>query len=266
VGSELKHRKRRSKTGRNGIDWYDVIGTDPDTFADTFHENRPSWVSGGSISHHDARFLFKSALEARSPVAVELGTASGFSTALLCHALRFASAAHLIRPEFTVVSYDLRSEFYLDERHAVGDVVYERLPADMRQHVLFHNPATSVDVRKHFRENEIAFMFLDANHRHPWPTLDLLATMEQLRPGGLVVIHDINLPLRRPEFPDWGAKHLFDGLDVEKRVASGEEIPNIGTVTIPGGKDQLRDQLLRILFAHPWEADVDENVTTVALS
>jgi hypothetical protein len=73
--------------------------------------------------------------------------------------------------------------------------------------------------------------FIDANHKHLWPTLDLLAALPCLRAGATVPLHDINnLPVTHPQFAGWGVKHLFDDLDVEKQAGENERIPNIGTI------------------------------------
>jgi hypothetical protein len=58
----------------------------------------------------------------------------------------------------------------------------------------------------------------------------------RLRPGATVVLHDINLPLVEPEFQDWGAKYLFDGLDTTKDVPDDGELANIGRFAIPEDK------------------------------
>jgi hypothetical protein len=62
-----------------------------------------------------------------------------------------------------------------------------------------------------------------------------------------------------PRFPVWGAKYLFDGLDLEKGVPDDAEPPNIGSIRIPEDKDQLGAELLKILFAHEWETDVNDD-------
>jgi len=248
-------------------DWSRVIGSRPDNFSDAFYEARPGWVEGSEISHHDARFLFRQALEAGAEVAVEIGTASGFSTALLCHALNFARAAGLVSPDFRVVTYGSDPVFYLDHNRRTGDAARELLPSELLEHVTFHAPATAADVRRHFGHDAIEFLFIDASHPHPWPTLDLLATLDCLRGGAVVVLHDINLPLVHPEFPEWGVKHLFDNLDGWKRLGPGDPVPNVGSITISKNKEELRGRLLKILFDYRWQADdVSEEVATLALT
>ena len=110
--------------------------------------------------------------------------------------------------------------------------------------------------RRRYRQRHVAdsirFLFLDANHSHPWPALDLLALLEVLGAGATVVLHDVNLPRIHPEFSEWGVNHVFEDLKVEK-VVPDVELPNIGAFVVPNAKEQVRDQLIGIVQSHPWE-------------
>ncbi len=245
--------------------WSEIIGCEPEEYCDRLYASRPEWVVG-TVSSYDACFLFRRALEAATNLVVEIGTASGFSTVFLCHALNLASKANLIGPDFEVVSYDLRTWFYADETRETGDAARELLEPELLEHVVFRSPATALTVATHHDHDSLSFMFIDANHAHPWPTLDLLATLDCLLPGAEVVLHDINLPVRKENFPEWGVKHLFDDLDVHKDVDSADPLPNIGSIVVPTEKELFRDQLLSILFAHTWEVDVGVDITTAALA
>lgn len=229
------------------------------------HARRPEWARAGSVSVDDAQFLFARVIVARVETVVELGTASGVSTAILCHALDTAHRTGKISSGYRVLSYDQRDTFYLDPSRAVGDAAREMLDPVLVSHIEFRHPATAITLREHHAPGEIGMLFIDANHSHPWPVLDLLATLELLRPGAEVIFHDINLPLVSPEFNVWGAKHLFDDLDVKKHAALMPDPPNIGSVIIPVDKASLREQLLAIVHAHEWEADVPEGVTAALL-
>jgi predicted O-methyltransferase YrrM len=246
-------------------EWSDIVGCDLDEYCDRVYELRPEWVTG-SVSSPDARFLFERALRARTEHVVEIGTASGFSTTFICLALDLARRAKTIGTDFGIVSYDISPQYYADTSRTPGDAARELLDPELLGHITFRAPASSLEVRGHHPRDSVRFMFLDANHAHPWPTLDLLATLDCLAPGAEVVVHDINLPLKNDEFPVWGAKYLFDDLRADKEVDPAEPLPNIGSLTVPAEKDELRDQLLSILFAHPWERDVDTDVTTAALA
>ena len=205
-------------------------------------------------------FLSRSAYEARSALAVEIGTGSGFSTAVLCHALHFASADGLIDSDFRVVTYDISPTVYGIPTKRVGDAAREILTPTMLGHIEFRSPAGASDANSELDATGIEMMFVDGHHAHPWPTLDLLATLDALRPGAVVVLHDINLPRRHPQHDDWGAKYLFDGVHAEKQVPANETLPNIGSLKIPSDKAALRTQLCEIVDKHPWQREIPEHV------
>ena len=205
-----------------------------------------------------SRFLFKKALEARTALVVEIGTASGFSTAVLCHALDLASQAGLVGSDYKVVSYDIDPMFYADRTIRTGEGAREQLSKDLLNHIVFRNPAVATDTRQDFAHGQVEFLFIDANHDHPWPTLDLIAMLDCLAPGATVILHDINLPILIPTSSGWGPKYLFDELEIEKRVPEDGVLANIGSITIPRVKKALKKQLLKILYAHDWQADISQ--------
>ncbi len=228
-------------------------------FARSLADNRPKWTSG-SLSQADTNFLFHEALESRCQLAVEIGTGCGFSATILGHALHMSQlisqenlSAHV---DFRVDSYDAFSRFYADQTKKVGDSAREQLPAEILKHVNFYNPFCALDMAARYQENELNFIFIDALHKHPWPTLDLLAILPCLKPGATVVLHDINLPLRQPKHSHWGVKHLFDALNLEKKEDTHEARSNIGSFKLPADKFEFKNQLIRIINSHPAEIEV----------
>lgn len=216
--------------------------------------SRPDWVAG-TISLDDARYLFGRVLAAGADPVVEVGTASGVSTAIVATALDLAAARTAGAPPPRLFTYDISPYFYADPSHATGDAAREMVPDELTGTIIFRQ-ASAAGLRTEHGADAIAFLFLDANHKHPMPAIDLLAALDALAPGAEVAMHDINLPRLRAEFADWGAKHVFDGLDLEKYVDPDVELPNIGSVIVPQDKAEMRDQLLELLYAHPWETEV----------
>src|SRR5438093_9842748 len=98
----------------------ELIGCSPDAFADSLWHARPEWVKEGSLGFYDTRYLLQSVLKYPSKIAVEIGTATGFSTAVLCHALNFAHRAGLIPSDYRVVTYDISRRYYADLSKEVG--------------------------------------------------------------------------------------------------------------------------------------------------
>ena len=175
---------------------------------------------------------------------------------VLCHALNFASKSLLIDPDFHVFSYDISSRCYHDQSRSIGDATREQLPSDLLEHVVFRNPNVAADAADD--HPTIRFAFIDANHEHPWPTLDLLALLDCLEVGAQVLLHDVNLPLIHAEHQVWGAKWLFDAVELEKMVTDDVEIPNIGPFSIAADKERVREQLIALLASETWAANVSE--------
>ena len=97
----------------------------------------------------------------------------------------------------------------------------------------------------------IDLTFIDANHYHPWPLLDLLHLTVAARPWSWVVLHDINLPAVSPAFQAWGAKWLFEAWPLAKVTGGGADA-NIGAVQLPGDPRALIPMAARLL-ERPWE-------------
>ena len=125
--------------------WRNVIGSDPDAFCTTFYRARPSWIEG-SLSEDDARFLFQQVLTAGADEAVEIGTGSGFSTAVLAHGMHFRAAAGQAPHDWRVRSYDFFEQLWFDHGRQVGDAARELLSESLLAHIEFNSPAIAVDV------------------------------------------------------------------------------------------------------------------------
>jgi predicted O-methyltransferase YrrM len=226
--------------------------------ADEIYAARPDWATG-FVSRYDARYLLIRTVESGAERVVEIGTASGVSTAVLCHALSLAHAAGRVGAAYEVRTYDISTRFYADRDKATGAAAHEMLPPEIAEHVVFRNSATTRTAVEDLGPDALDLMFIDADHRHPWPTLDLLTALEVLRPGAEVILHDINLPARHPR-GSWGAKNLFDKLDARKEAYEADEIGNIGSVWIPADKEAFREHLQGIARDYEWETKVSPEV------
>jgi predicted O-methyltransferase YrrM len=233
--------------------------------SDRVYATRPEWATG-HISRRDARFLFRRLLETAPGVVIEIGTATGVSTAIICHGAKTAAAAGKGPADFEVHTYDISTRFYANREKRVGDAAREMLDSELLEHVSFHAPATAATVREQHSPDSIEFAFIDAAHKHPWPVLDLIAMLTCLRPGADVLLHDINLPQLTEENKVFGAHLLYEGLDVEKEADDGAPIPNIGRIRIPDDKAKLREELLALMDAHEWEVEPQPEQIRVALA
>jgi hypothetical protein len=95
------------------------------------------------------------------------------------------------------------------------------------------------------------FCFIDANHAHPWPLLDLLHLSTVARPASWIALHDIELPRLYPQFQVHGAQWLFEAWPFNK-IHGVDGSVNIGAVQLPRNLEQLVPMAIELL-QRPWE-------------
>ena len=111
-------------------------------------------------------------------------------------------------------------------------------------------PAGSVDLT-----------FIDANHSHPYPLLDLLQATAFAKPGSWVILHDVDLPIQHPQFQTYGPRWLFHAWPFNK-VKAFDRWASIAAVQLPEDPSLLVPMALALLEM-PWEQDIC--METVAL-
>ena len=205
----------------------------------------PAWAAG-ALPRHDAEFLTEIIAANQPETIVEIGVASGVSSAVILRALDALPdpAGRILR------SCDIVPACYFDARYATGEAVRSMYPAPQSQWLL----DTNLDTRRFSQSAapaSVDLTFIDANHYHPWPLLDLLHMSVAARPWSWVVLHDINLPQVSPEFQAWGAKWLFEAWPFAKVTGGGID-GNIGAVQLPGDPRALIPVAARLL-QRPWE-------------
>jgi predicted O-methyltransferase YrrM len=205
----------------------------------------PAWAAG-ALPRHDAAFLVD-VIHAHQPATiVEIGVASGVSSAVILSALD----ALPMSASRTLHSCDIVPRCYFDSQYATGEAVQSMYPKARARWVL----NTDLDTRRLSQTAppaSIDLLFIDANHYHPWPLLDLLHMTVAARPWSWVVLHDINLPEVSPAFQAWGAKWLFEAWPLAKIEGGGPD-SNIGAVQLPGDPRTLIPMAERLL-QRPWE-------------
>lgn len=192
----------------------------------------PAW-SEGHVSYDDVVFLDEMVRLVSPRCVIEVGVASGCSSAVLLRALRELGG------ERTLHSYDLLDHCYMAPERPLGAAVDELIPAE-RHCWRLHPGKTALDAGQEHAGRGVELAFIDADHRHPWPSLDLWALLPALAPGTWVVLHDIALP----DFSDWkvfGAQYLFEAWPGEKRASSGHS--NSGAIRLPGSITTAREWL-----------------------
>jgi hypothetical protein len=206
----------------------------------------PSWAAG-SIPRHDAEFLTGMIAVTQPTTVVEIGVASGVSSAVILSALDQLPDDGDAR---VLQSCDIVPTCYFDSQYATGEAVRTMYPQPRTRWIL----DTNLDTRRLSQTAvpaSVDLTFIDANHYHPWPLLDLLHLSVVAKPWSWVVLHDINLPNVSPALQAWGAKWLFEAWPFAKIVGGGTE-GNIGAVQLPADSRALIPAAARLL-QRPWE-------------
>jgi predicted O-methyltransferase YrrM len=207
----------------------------------------PAWVTGATPLR-DAEFLLEM-VTAQAPVrVVEVGVAAGVSSAVLLYSLDTLPGEGWQRE---LISCDSQAGCYFDASRPTGGAVGEIYPR-FRSHWRLETGIGARELARTIQPGSVDLTFIDANHSHPWPLLDLLHLTACAKPGSWVVLHDINLPVLKPQFQVWGAKWLFDAWPFEK-VAGGAPRFNIGAVRLPDDFATLVP-VATALFRRSWDS------------
>jgi predicted O-methyltransferase YrrM len=195
----------------------------------------------GAIGMGDLLFLHAFVNVLAPDRVVEIGTLSGFSAAVIADAV----AQHQ-RPESDSVlvdTIDLSERCITDQTKPVGFEIPQLVPG-LSSRIRVHAGKDVRHIEQIARAGELQLVFIDADHQHPRPTLDLIRVARFVRPGGWVVVHDIELgslgermhaagvPLEHGA-PS-GAQWLFEAWPFEK-ISGG----NIGALRLPSNVRDL---------------------------
>ncbi|MDH4063493.1 MAG: class I SAM-dependent methyltransferase [Acidobacteriota bacterium] len=206
----------------------------------------PPWARGVTPKA-DAEFLLQMIAIEQPRRIVELGVASGVSSAVILYAL---DTLPDIPGGRWLHSCDIQPTCYFDPAYATGDAVRSMYPHPRSRWVL----DTDLDARRLSQAaagRDVDLTFIDANHCHPWPLLDLLHMTAIARPQSWIILHDINLPVIHAECQIWGAKWLFDAWPFEKLTGASVQA-NIGAVRLPRKLPDLIPVAAELLH-RPWE-------------
>lgn len=213
----------------------------------------------GNITLSESKFIYDQIIAHNAYECIEIGVASGCSSAVMIAALleneKISGEIH------TLYSYDLLPNCYWDKSLKIGYAGREMLKGKREHHYnwLLRTQTTCLDLEKYHLENSADLIFIDACHDHPWPAIDLQACLPYIKNNGIIILHDINLPLKNPKYKSDGVKTLYYGLDCEK-FHINEKIPNIGGIKINNDKQYLKNQLKKIIKKNTWKIEVGDEV------
>lgn len=195
----------------------------------------------GSIAVGEILFLQDLISDFRPRSFLEIGMASGLSTGLIAHCMDHNGGG-------TLLSFDYDDTFFGDPTKPNGFLfpeVYTGSRVDA--HLLKFKIAP--DVVEMDRKFDMAF--IDANHQHPWPGLDMMCVWPYMTGPRIMVHHDLQLFLKQDVVYGIGPKFLYDQFPDDRRIKSEAENGNIFAVDLDMSRDAFEDILIN-LFKLPW--------------
>jgi predicted O-methyltransferase YrrM len=221
----------------------DIVETMPSELK-AVYEKKPAWVAR-EIIKEEALALYTEIERAGAKSAIEIGVASGFSSSVILSALQRQSSGAML------YAFDLAKQCYFDKTKLTGQAVSEIIGKVANYKLT--TGVTSADLPA--STPIVDFIFIDAGHRHPWPALDLLSLYRFLKPGGVIALHDINLPLQsKGAYRQNGPRDLIRAWLGPKRIY--KMAPNIGFVE--GGSDvDVFESICRCMEVD-WDVEVEE--------
>jgi cephalosporin hydroxylase len=202
----------------------------------------------GGIGGRDCFFLTALVSILAPRRVIEIGTLTGFSAAVIAAAIH---RQHGNRGEISVETIDALTHCLIDETRPIGFEIPELIP-DLASMVRVHTGRKSDYVRELGLRDEFALGFIDADHRHPWPLLDVLRLAPYIQSAGWIALHDIQLGTHgrkekaagrslEGETP-YGAEWLFDRWPFRKIRSA-----HIGAIELPARKADLVSFSLNLL-------------------
>lgn len=213
---------------------------DRPTIASLFtHFWQPGFMSA---SADELLFLQKIILERRPKTIVEIGVASGITTGFLARFLEMVGGDR-------VIGIDFHDFFHGDPSRPMGYMAKQVYSGPVKSDIFVKK--TSLDLEAVLGDVRPEVVFIDANHHHPWPTLDMIATVPFVAPKAIIAHHDLTLFRRQTNVLGVGPKYLFDQIPPRLRSAPPEFGGNIFSILMPDNLQVIARALGTALLL-PW--------------
>jgi predicted O-methyltransferase YrrM len=207
----------------------------------------------GGIGSRDYFFLTALVSILAPRRVIEIGTLTGFSAAIIAAAIH---RQHGGGERISLETIDTHTHCSIDLTRPIGFEIPELIP-DLASTVRVHTGHGSDFVRELAASEDFGLAFIDADHRHPWPLLDVLRLAPYVQGGGWILLHDIQLGTYGRERraagqslengTPYGAEWLFDRWPFRKIRSF-----HIGAIELPVRKAALVPLALS-LMEEPFE-------------
>lgn len=195
----------------------------------------------GTTTPDELDYIQRLIRQHRPKRVIEIGTASGVTTG-------FIAAFIAENGGESVTSIDLRKTFFAERDQPVGYLARE-IYQGQDVEIAVHDQSSSLDLSSLNGHWDMAF--IDANHQHPWPTLDTLALVPYLSGPKIVIHHDLQLYRRFRAFRGVGPRILFNEMPDSHRHACNANGWNIYSLDMKMERDMLEHIAIGALSL-PW--------------
>jgi len=201
------------------------------------------WRAGfGSIAKDEVLFV-QALIEAHKPKTfLEIGMASGLSGGIIANILEENGGE-----VFTTIDHD--NTFFADPAKENGFLI-DRIFTGKRLKIDKLPFTTSLDLARVGARFEMAF--IDANHQHPWPTIDTLCLFPYLDGSRIIIHHDYCLFRNQDIVYGIGPKYLFDQFSPTERILSNANNGNIFALKLDSVSTAELTEIAIDSFYLPW--------------
>jgi len=207
-----------------------VINQRPEDYEQEYLNKIKNKLSDALLEKIDMQFINGMIRKYKPKKILEVGVASGGSSAIILNAIQNIENSHLY-------SIDKMINAYKKKNKETGWMVKEKFGNLMNKWTLYTGGITSNFIEK--IGGDIDFVFIDAWHYAPGEWLDILQILPFLKKkNAIVMLHDIRYQFFIKKFFYSSNDHLFTYLRGEKIMPKVPEvIPNIGAVLLDNNQE-----------------------------
>ena len=209
-----------------------VINQRPEDYEQEYLDKIKNKLSGALLSSIDKKFINGMIRKYKPKKILEVGVASGGSSAIILNAIQNIENSHLYSIDKLINAYNRRDK-------ETGWIVKEKFSNLMKKWTLYTGGITSNFIEK--IGGDIDLVFLDTVHEAPGEWLDIIQIMPFLKKtNSIVILHDIRFQFAKSKIVVYSTNdHLFTYLKGEKIIPKVPYvIPNIGAVLLDSDQEK----------------------------
>jgi len=229
-----------------------VINQRPEDYEQEYLNKIKNKLDGALLSTIDMRFINGMIRKYKPKKILEVGVASGGSTAIILNAIENIENSHLYSIDKLINAYNKKNK-------ETGWIVKEKFSNLMNKWTLYTGGITSNFIEK--IEGDIDFVFIDTLHYAPSEWLDILQILPFLKKkNAIVMLHDIRYQFMVKKVFYSSNDHLFTYLKGEKIMPKVPYvIPNIGAVLLDNNQEKYYfDYFFALTSTWSYIPDIDE--------